>query len=96
MFCTCSLEPEEGEDIIRAALAEDPRIARKPLAVGEFAGLDGFVTPQTATCGRCPASGRIPIRGSPGSTASTPRACNACEPVFSSGCPPQTLRYVVE
>jgi hypothetical protein len=27
---------------------------------------------------------------------SMPRGCNACEPVFSCGCPPQTLRYVVE
>jgi 16S rRNA (cytosine967-C5)-methyltransferase len=44
VFCTCSLEPEEGEDIIRAVLAEDPRIARKPLSAGEFPGLDGFVT----------------------------------------------------
>ena len=44
VFCTCSLEPEEGEDIIRAALKEDPRIARKPLAVGEFPGLDGLIT----------------------------------------------------
>jgi 16S rRNA (cytosine967-C5)-methyltransferase len=44
VFCTCSLEPEEGEDIIRAALKEDPRIARKPLAVGEFPGLDGLIS----------------------------------------------------
>ncbi len=44
VFCTCSLEPEEGEDIIRAALGEDPRIAREPLAVGEFPGLEGLVT----------------------------------------------------
>jgi 16S rRNA (cytosine967-C5)-methyltransferase len=44
VFCTCSLEPEEGEDVIAAALAEDERIARHPLAVGEFPGLDGFVT----------------------------------------------------
>jgi len=44
VFCTCSLEPEEGEDIVDAMLEEDRRIARKPLAVGEFPGLDGFVT----------------------------------------------------
>jgi 16S rRNA (cytosine967-C5)-methyltransferase len=44
VFCTCSLEPEEGEDIINAALVEDKRIERHPLAVGEFAGLDGFAT----------------------------------------------------
>ena len=46
VFCTCSLEPEEGEDIINAALREDPRIARTPLAAGEVPGLDGFVTAQ--------------------------------------------------
>ncbi len=46
VFCTCSLEPEEGEDIINAALREDPRIARSPLAAGEIPGLDGFVTAQ--------------------------------------------------
>jgi 16S rRNA (cytosine967-C5)-methyltransferase len=44
VFCTCSLEPEEGEDIVQAALNEDQRIVRHPLAVGEFPGLDGFVT----------------------------------------------------
>ena len=44
VFCTCSLEPEEGEGIVDAALTEDKRIARHPLAVDEFAGLDGFVT----------------------------------------------------
>ncbi|MBV9971650.1 MAG: RsmB/NOP family class I SAM-dependent RNA methyltransferase [Xanthobacteraceae bacterium] len=44
VFCTCSLEPEEGEEIIRAALAQDERIARHPLALGELPVLDGFVT----------------------------------------------------
>jgi 16S rRNA (cytosine967-C5)-methyltransferase len=44
VFCTCSLEPEEGEDIVNAALGEGQRIARNPLVMGEFPGLDGFVT----------------------------------------------------
>jgi 16S rRNA (cytosine967-C5)-methyltransferase len=44
VFCTCSLEPEEGVDIVNAALKEDSRIARKPLAVGEFPGLDGLIS----------------------------------------------------
>jgi 16S rRNA (cytosine967-C5)-methyltransferase len=44
VFCTCSLEPEEGEEIVNAALKDDTRIARKPLAVDEFPGLDGFIT----------------------------------------------------
>ncbi len=45
VFCTCSLEPEEGEDIIRAALGRDQSVRRSPIAVTEFAGLEGFVTP---------------------------------------------------
>jgi 16S rRNA (cytosine967-C5)-methyltransferase len=44
VFCTCSLEPEEGEDIVAAALAEDPRIARKPIAAAQFPGLEGLIT----------------------------------------------------
>jgi 16S rRNA (cytosine967-C5)-methyltransferase len=46
VFCTCSLEPEEGEELIEAALARDPRIRRKPLDPGEIAGLEGLVTAQ--------------------------------------------------
>jgi 16S rRNA (cytosine967-C5)-methyltransferase len=46
VFCTCSLEPEEGEDIVAAALAEDRRIARKPIAAAQFPGLDGLITAQ--------------------------------------------------
>jgi 16S rRNA (cytosine967-C5)-methyltransferase len=44
VFCTCSLEPEEGEDIVSAVLEADKRIERRPLAAGELPGLDGFVT----------------------------------------------------
>jgi 16S rRNA (cytosine967-C5)-methyltransferase len=46
VFCTCSLEPEEGEDLIAAALDRDPRIRRKPIDPAEIAGIAEFVTPQ--------------------------------------------------
>jgi 16S rRNA (cytosine967-C5)-methyltransferase len=44
VFCTCSLEPEEGEAIIAKALAADPGVARKPVGPGEFPGLEGLLT----------------------------------------------------
>jgi 16S rRNA (cytosine967-C5)-methyltransferase len=44
VFCTCSLEPEEGEHIVAAALERDPRVRRSPIAAGEFPGLEGLVT----------------------------------------------------
>ena len=46
VFCTCSLEPEEGEDIVRAALDQDRRIARNPIAVAQFPALEGLITAQ--------------------------------------------------
>ncbi|MBM3530705.1 MAG: methyltransferase domain-containing protein [Alphaproteobacteria bacterium] len=45
VYCTCSLEPEEGEDAIAALLSRHPGLQRRPIAAGEFAGLDGLVTP---------------------------------------------------
>ena len=45
VFATCSLEPEEGEHIIAAALDRDPRIRRDPIAAAEFPGLEGLITP---------------------------------------------------
>jgi 16S rRNA (cytosine967-C5)-methyltransferase len=44
VFCTCSLEPEEGEQVVAAALEQDRRARRMPIAECEFAGLEGFVT----------------------------------------------------
>jgi 16S rRNA (cytosine967-C5)-methyltransferase len=44
VFCTCSLEPEEGEAIVAAALEDDARIKRNPIAASLFPGLDGLVT----------------------------------------------------
>jgi 16S rRNA (cytosine967-C5)-methyltransferase len=43
VFCTCSLEPEEGEELVAGVLANEPRLARAPIAVGEFPGLDGLI-----------------------------------------------------
>jgi 16S rRNA (cytosine967-C5)-methyltransferase len=45
VFCTCSLEPEEGEQVIAALLDRDQRVERRPIAAEEFAGLDGLLTP---------------------------------------------------
>ena len=45
VYCTCSLEPEEGEAIVAAALEQDPRVRRRPIAVAELCGIEGFVTP---------------------------------------------------
>jgi 16S rRNA (cytosine967-C5)-methyltransferase len=45
VFCTCSLEPEEGELLIAGALAEHPEVRRKPISTNEFSGLDDLITP---------------------------------------------------
>lgn len=46
VFCTCSLEPEEGPRHIGRFLAETPGFAREPVAAGE-AGIDGaWLTPE--------------------------------------------------
>ena len=46
VFCTCSLEADEGEQQITDFLAREPRMRRKPVQAGEITGLDGLVTPQ--------------------------------------------------
>ncbi len=43
VYCTCSLEPEEGEDQAAAALARLP-LRPAPIAAGEVGGLAGIVT----------------------------------------------------
>lgn len=45
VYCVCSLEPEEGEQQIAALLAREAGVRRKPIAVGEIAGIDGFLNP---------------------------------------------------
>ena len=49
VFATCSLEPEEGEDIVKALLERSPKMTIAPPAVGE---LPAFVTPTQAGVAR--------------------------------------------
>jgi len=44
IYCTCSLEPEEGEQTVSALLASDPTMRRLPIEAGEVAGLGEIVT----------------------------------------------------
>lgn len=44
VFCTCSLEPEEGEQVVATMLAQDPRVRRRPVSAGEFPALGEFIT----------------------------------------------------
>ncbi len=45
VYCVCSLQPEEGIDIVRAFLAERPDFVRRPVAPAEVGGLAELVTP---------------------------------------------------
>ncbi|MBO0759199.1 MAG: methyltransferase domain-containing protein, partial [Bradyrhizobiaceae bacterium] len=45
VFSTCSLEPEEGEQVVATLLDRDPRVERRPIAPDEIVGLDGLLTP---------------------------------------------------
>jgi 16S rRNA (cytosine967-C5)-methyltransferase len=55
VYCTCSLEPEEGEEIVSAMLEQDGRLRRKPIISSEFPALEAFITPlgelRTLPCG---------------------------------------------
>jgi 16S rRNA (cytosine967-C5)-methyltransferase len=44
VYCTCSLEPEEGEQAIAALLAAEPAMRRVPVEASEVAGLSEIVT----------------------------------------------------
>ena len=44
VYCTCSLEPEEGEQAIAAFLAADPSVRRAPIGPSEVAGLAELIT----------------------------------------------------
>ena len=46
VYCTCSLEPEEGEQAIAALLAAEPAMRRAPVEAGEVAGLAEILTPE--------------------------------------------------
>jgi 16S rRNA (cytosine967-C5)-methyltransferase len=44
VYCSCSLEPEEGEAQIAALLEREPRVRRSPISAAEVGGLPEFVT----------------------------------------------------
>jgi 16S rRNA (cytosine967-C5)-methyltransferase len=44
IYCTCSLEPEEGEQAISALLAAESALRRAPIDSGEVAGLTEILT----------------------------------------------------
>jgi 16S rRNA (cytosine967-C5)-methyltransferase len=46
VYCTCSLEPEEGETAIADLLAAEPSLKRAPIGAGEVAGLSEILNPQ--------------------------------------------------
>jgi 16S rRNA (cytosine967-C5)-methyltransferase len=44
VYCTCSLEPEEGEQAVAALLASEPSVRRAPVDASEVAGLSEIIT----------------------------------------------------
>ncbi len=46
IYCTCSLEPEEGEHAITEILAAESGLRRVPLTPGEVGGRDELITPE--------------------------------------------------
>jgi 16S rRNA (cytosine967-C5)-methyltransferase len=44
VYCTCSLEPEEGEQAIAALLAAEPSLRRRPVEAAEVDGLSEIIT----------------------------------------------------
>lgn len=46
VYCVCSLEPEEGADLVREFLAAEPRMVRRPIAIEEVHGCGEFLTPE--------------------------------------------------
>jgi 16S rRNA (cytosine967-C5)-methyltransferase len=46
VYCTCSLEAEEGEDQIAALLGRNPSLRRSPIRADEVAGHGELLTPQ--------------------------------------------------
>jgi 16S rRNA (cytosine967-C5)-methyltransferase len=55
VFCTCSLEPEEGEQAVAGLLEDRPEVRRNPISPSELNGLSEFITPagelRTLPCG---------------------------------------------
>jgi len=45
IYCACSLQPEEGPEIVDAALAEGAPLCRDAIAAEEIGGLCEAITP---------------------------------------------------
>jgi 16S rRNA (cytosine967-C5)-methyltransferase len=45
VYCTCSLEPEEGVNVVEGLLAQEARLRRRPIVAAEVGGLDALLTP---------------------------------------------------
>jgi len=43
VYCTCSLEPEEGKDVVAGLLARESSFRRAPLGGDEIAGIGGLI-----------------------------------------------------
>ncbi len=46
VYCTCSLEPEEGGEAVTALLARHPDLRREPIQAAEVGGLAELITPE--------------------------------------------------
>ncbi|MFZ3357966.1 MAG: RsmB/NOP family class I SAM-dependent RNA methyltransferase, partial [Xanthobacteraceae bacterium] len=44
VYCTCSLEPEENENIVADFLARQPGMRRAPITAAEIFGCDAFIS----------------------------------------------------
>jgi 16S rRNA (cytosine967-C5)-methyltransferase len=45
VYCTCSLEPEEGIEVVRGLLDDNPNMRRLPISAGEIDGRGEWLTP---------------------------------------------------
>ena len=72
VYCTCSLEPEEGEQAIASLLAAESGMRRAPIEAGEVAGLSEIVTAD-GDLRTLPCHLPQPTPGSAGWTGFTPR-----------------------
>ena len=73
VYCTCSLEPEEGEEQVAPFLARHPEFAFDPIAAAEIAGLGHLLTADGAFA-RFPATASARRRSCRAWTGSSPPA----------------------
>jgi 16S rRNA (cytosine967-C5)-methyltransferase len=63
VYCTCSLEPEEGIEIVTDFLARDSRFRRRPISAAELNGIEDMLTPagdlRTLPCGLADTDPRV-------------------------------------